>query len=39
MLHLFMSDFNARMGKRRNEIERMLGPNGENERNPEGERL
>lgn len=39
MLHLLMGDFNARVGRRRNEVERILGPHGENERNPEGERL
>lgn len=39
MIHLLMGDFNARVGKRENVVEGMLGPHGEDERNPEGERL
>lgn len=39
MVHLLMGDFNARVGKRRSEVERILGTHGEDERNPEGERL
>src|SRR6201990_961957 len=36
---LLMGDFNARVGRRRNEVERMLGPYGEEVRNTDGEIL
>ena len=36
---LLMGDFNTRVGRRRNEVERMLGPYGEVVRNTDGEIL
>ena len=36
---MLMGDFNARVGRRRNEVERMLGPYGEEVRNTDGEIL